>query len=139
MFIIDVVMAVIVVAVCSAVVMAIVGWDGYAAGGWPTAIVVFGVFFLVVWAGGIWLTPLGPDLFGSAAAWIPFIIVGFIGALCLNAVSPYRRPRTAHAVDEQAQAKEVARTTVKIIASVVTVVALAALVLHYAAATMPVN
>jgi hypothetical protein len=133
MILVDIAMALVVVAVCSAVVVAIVGRDGYAAGGWPTAVVVFGMFFLVVWAGGIWLTPLGPDLFGSAAAWIPFIIVGFFGALFVTAASPLRRPRTVNAIDEQAQAKEVARTTVIVIASVATVIALVGLLMHYIA------
>ena len=108
MLLVDLAVTLTVVIVCSAVVFAIAGWDGYGAGGWPTAIVVFGTFFLVVWAGGVWLTPLGPDLFGGAAAWIPFSIVGFIGALFVLAVSPFRRPRTAIAFHEQVQAKEVA-------------------------------
>jgi hypothetical protein len=133
MILVDIVMALVVVAVSSAVVVAIVGRDGYAAGGWPTAVVVFGMFFLVVWAGGIWLTPLGPDLFGGAAAWIPFIIVGFFGALFVTAVAPLRQPRTVHAIDEQAQAKDVARTTVIVIASVATVIALVGLLMHYVA------
>jgi hypothetical protein len=133
MILLDIAMALVVVAVCSAVVIAIVGRDGYAAGGWPTAIVVFGMFFLVVWAGGVWLTPLGPDLFGGAAAWIPFVIIGFFGALFVAAVSPLRRPQTVHAVEEQAQAKEVARTTVIVISAVATVVALVGLLMHYVA------
>jgi len=133
MILVDIAMALVVVAVSSAVVVAIVGRDAYAAGGWPTAVVVFGMFFLVVWAGGIWLTPLGPDLFGRAAAWVPFIIVGFFGALFVTAVSPLRRPQTVHAIDEQAQAKEVARTTVIVIASVATLIALVGLLMHYIA------
>ena len=139
MLLFEIAMALCVAAVSSAIVVAIVGWDGYAAGGWPTAVVVFGMFFLVIWAGGVWLTPLGPEVFGAAAAWIPFIVPGFIAAMLLVATASVRRPRTAHAMDEQVQAREVVTTTITVIGWVVTMVALVALALHYLSIAMPPN
>ncbi len=139
MIFVDFAMALCVVAVCTAILVAIVGWDGYAAGGWPTAVVVFGLFLLIVWVGGIWLTPIGPNLLGPAAAWTPFIIVGFMVALLWAAAAAGLRPHTMHAAAEQAQAKMVVRTTFIVLACVIALVTVSALVLHYVAVEMPPN
>lgn len=42
--------------------------------------------FLAAWAGGLWLTPVGPALLGRT--WVPFLIAGFLFALLLAAASP---------------------------------------------------
>ncbi len=137
MMLADIGMALLVVAICGAVVMAIYGRDGVAQGGAATAAVIFGLFFLVVWAGGVLLTPLGPDLFGAAAAWLPFFIVGFFGTLLILAIAPPRKIRTAHLRQEQAEAREVASTTAIVIASVVGAFAVVGLFVHYMLAIMP--
>ncbi|MGB8959429.1 MAG: hypothetical protein WCC00_10535 [Candidatus Aminicenantales bacterium] len=49
-------------------------------------------FFLLVffgaWAGGIWITPVGPSLLG--AYWLSFFAVGLIFALVLEAIGAFR-------------------------------------------------
>jgi hypothetical protein len=49
------------------------------------------IFFLVVffgtWAGGIWLTPIGPVFLG--AYWLSFFVVGVIFALVLEGVAVF--------------------------------------------------
>jgi energy-coupling factor transporter transmembrane protein EcfT len=53
------------------------------------------LFFLIIffgaWAGGIWLTPVGPVLLG--AYWLSFFVVGLIFALVLEAVAAFSRPQ----------------------------------------------
>jgi hypothetical protein len=54
------------------------------------------ILFLATWAGGIWLVPVGPRLWG--VAWGGFVVVGLFVALLIGAVSR-----------EQAKAMDVAR------------------------------
>lgn len=55
----------------------------------------FLVLFLASWAGGLWLTPLGPPLWG--AYWAPVVFVGVFVALLLAAASePSRRYYLRH-------------------------------------------
>ena len=123
-------LALIVASVFSAILVAIVGWDGYAAGGWPTAVVLFGVLFLMTWVGGLWLSPIGPQLWG--AEWIPFVATGFVMALLLAALLPLHGPRSRHLAADQADAKEVVRTTMSVFFWVLLAVLAVAVGLHYA-------
>ena len=50
----------------------------------------FLILFLAIWAGGLWLVPVGPALWG--APWLSFLITGVILALILAAATPPRRP-----------------------------------------------
>src|SRR5689334_22780496 len=43
------------------------------------------ILFLATWAGGIWLVPFGPRLWG--VAWGTFVVVGLVVALLMAAVS----------------------------------------------------
>jgi len=53
----------------------------------------FLVLFLASWAGGIWLTPFGPLIFG--VSWLSFLFIGLFVALILTAlIPPTRPPRT---------------------------------------------
>jgi Ca2+/Na+ antiporter len=63
----------------------------------------FGVFFLVLllltWAGGIYISPFGPEYRGVRFA--PFILAGLFFALLLVAVlTPRRRPRNIKNLEE---------------------------------------
>jgi hypothetical protein len=49
---------------------------------------LFVVFLLVTWAGGLWVTPFGPTLWG--VAWLPLVIVALLAALLLIAAAPER-------------------------------------------------
>jgi hypothetical protein len=44
----------------------------------------FVIVFLASWAGGVWMTPLGPT--GWGVYWLPFLLVGLMVALLLAAV-----------------------------------------------------
>lgn len=55
---------------------------------WP----IFVLFFLAIWAGGLWLTPVGPPLIG--VYWMPFLFVAiFIALFWAAAPPPPRRTR----------------------------------------------
>lgn len=43
------------------------------------------ILFLATWAGGVWLVPIGPRIWG--VAWGSFVVVGLIIALVIVAVS----------------------------------------------------
>ena len=44
------------------------------------------ILFLATWAGGLWVTPFGPVMWG--ASWLPFLLVGLFFALLLTALIP---------------------------------------------------
>ncbi|MCF8143582.1 MAG: hypothetical protein K9N21_06645 [Deltaproteobacteria bacterium] len=46
----------------------------------------FLLLFLLSWAGGAWLAPFGPQLWGGY--WLPFLLVGVVIALFLAALAP---------------------------------------------------
>jgi hypothetical protein len=51
----------------------------------------FIVLFLLIWAGGIWLRPMGPELWG--VRFLNFLIVGSLATLFLLALFPARENR----------------------------------------------
>ena len=54
---------------------------------------IFVLFFLAIWTGGLWLTPVGPPLIG--VYWMPFLFVAiFIALFWAAAPPPPRRRRT---------------------------------------------
>ncbi len=62
------------------------------------------ILFLATCAVGIWMTPVGPLLFG--VSWLPFLIVGLLVALLLTAIIAPARP--PHSDKEAAQERRVA-------------------------------
>lgn len=52
-------------------------------GPWASIPVFFAIIFLAAWAGGVWIAPIGPALFG--VYWLPFVVFGLIFALLLAA------------------------------------------------------
>ncbi len=67
------------------------------------------ILFLATWAGGLWLTPVGPPLWGVHV--LSFVLVGMLVALLLTAVSPPRQPRTRGEALRQAEARRDALRT----------------------------
>jgi hypothetical protein len=72
----------------------LVTWGVMAAGGdragsdiWP----VFVLFFVLIWAGGLWLRPVGPPVIGIY--WLPFVLLAVMLALFWAAVPPPPRRR----------------------------------------------
>jgi hypothetical protein len=126
---IHILLAIAVAAVLTAVLVAVIGFNAYEQGGWATALVLFGVLFLTAWAGGVWLHPIGPQVYGTA--WMPFVLMGVVAALLIAAVSP-RHPRTRIAAQEQADAAEVMGSTVSAFVWIFGICLIAAITLHYA-------
>lgn len=122
--------AIVVAVVFTAILAAIFGREGYEEGAWATALILFGILFLTSWAGGVWLTPIGPQLFG--VPWLPFVLMGFVAALLLAAMSPGRPPRTPREAREQADAQEVVGTTASAFAWILAVCLIFAITIHYA-------
>ncbi len=77
---------------------------------WPGFLLFFLIVFLFTWAGGVWVTPFGPQFAG--VRWLPFLIVALIIAFFIAAAIPpaYTRPRTSESSDlRQARAREVSQ------------------------------
>jgi hypothetical protein len=60
---------------------------------WGNIFLFILLFFLLVWAAGAWIPPIGPTIYD--VAWIPMIVVGLVFLLLLVAAIPaepsYRR------------------------------------------------
>ena len=62
------------------------------AGVWPIFLFFFLLLLPLTWAGGIWLTPFGPTLWGGY--WLPFVATAIIAALVFaTLLPPARSPR----------------------------------------------
>lgn len=58
------------------------------------------IVFLAAWAGGLWITPIGPPVLD--VYWLPMLLVGLLFALLIAAAAPPAPPRsTAEMVAEQ--------------------------------------
>ena len=69
-------------------------WD------WPLFWFFFLILFMAVWAGGVWVEPVGPAVGG--VFWVPSLVIGLIIALILLAVLPSRPvQRRAEAVEAE--------------------------------------
>ena len=55
---------------------------------------LFLLVFLAVWAGGVWVRPFGPTLWGIH--WVSFVLVGVLVILFLIIFMPKRPPRGRH-------------------------------------------
>ena len=74
-------------------------------GPWENIFIFFVLIFLISWAGGVWLTPMGPSLWSGY--WLPFLLAGVIAALLLAAVPlGRRRESTVELVDVKREEKE---------------------------------
>jgi hypothetical protein len=69
-------------------------------GPWESSLLFFLVIFLATWAGGVWLSPIGPPIWG--VHWLPFLLVALIFAILLvTAVAAPHRESTVELVDER--------------------------------------
>ena len=74
-------------------------------GPWGSVVLFFFVIFLASWAGGVWLDPFGPFLWGHQ--WLPFLLAGIIFAVLLAAVVPRESPEsTVELVDAKERQAE---------------------------------
>jgi len=71
---------------------------------WRDFLIFFIVVFLGAWAGGLWVSKVGPSAWGIY--WVPFLFTGLIFALLLAATAPPRMPRSLPEQVEQAKQEE---------------------------------
>lgn len=73
-------------------------------GSWTSTALFWLVVFLASWAGGVWLTPIGPRLWGVAG--VPFVVAGIFAALVLAGMAALvAPPRTPTDVAERTAAQ----------------------------------
>jgi hypothetical protein len=82
MFWIDLLVALLVGLILTALFSIVIGRTGP----WNSLILFFIIIFLGTWAGGLWLRPVGPSLYGYY--WITYLIVGILIAVIIAASSP---------------------------------------------------
>ena len=97
---------------------------------------LFLLIFLVTWAGGAWLRPMGPALLGTH--WLSFLMVGALFALLLFIIIPRRTPRGRHetldlleSMEREKELEAVAHITLGIFFWILLVVLIVAIVLRY--------
>jgi len=113
-------------------------------GPWSRILWLFVMLFVVTWAFGVWLRPIGPPVWG--AYWAPYVLVGVFLALLLAAAAPVsRRPppqppgakplpgaRTpAELEDEQIETEIAVEESINIFFWLVLLLAAVAIVLRY--------
>lgn len=74
-----------------ALIITVIFFYGFRSRGpWGNFWTFFLVMFLVIWAGALWLTPIGPTWLD--VAWVPIIILGIVLAIIMAASTPPERP-----------------------------------------------
>jgi hypothetical protein len=94
----------------------------------PGVLVVFLLFFLFSWAGGLWLAPFGPPVFG--AYWLPGLIVTVLVFLLLALVLE-QPPRTRREARVELEARQEATTFFAVLLSILVVGLIVAIVIAY--------
>ena len=60
---------------------------------------LFLIFFLAIWAGGVWVVPFGPTHFG--VTWLPFLLIAILLAVLVVALSP--RGAGSHRAEQEVE------------------------------------
>lgn len=97
---------------------------------------LFLTIFLATWAGGVWLKPFGPTLWGIH--WLAFLLVGLVIVLFLVMVIPRKAPRgrqetldMLERIEQEKELEEVAYITLSIFFWILLFVLAIAIVLRY--------
>jgi len=98
-------------------------------GPWGSVAIFFAIVFLLTWAGGLWIAPFGPSLWG--VYWLPFFIVGLLFALLLAASGPSRPPRNAQEAVEGAKAEIAVQSILNLFLWLLIVGLIAGIIVHY--------
>lgn len=77
-----------------------------------TMLLIFGILLVATWAGGMWITPIGPYAFG--VPWLTYLLVALVAALIVAAALPNTpRERTGmSAIDPAVEPGRAAATAV---------------------------
>lgn len=100
-------------------------------GPWNNLVLFFIVIFLSTWAGGIWLYPFGPYLWGIT--WLPFLLAAFFITVLLIAVTPPPEGSTVELVDQKKKEaeKKIITRSVSVFLMVVIIALVVAIVGRY--------
>jgi len=97
---------------------------------------LFLIIFMATWAGGVWLRPFGPTLWGIH--WVTFFLVGLIFALILAVFSPGRPPRGRHEtldmlerIEQEKEIEQFTYITLNIFFWVLLLVLVVVIFIHY--------
>ena len=96
---------------------------------WRSFLIFYLLVFLAAWAGGLWVTPVGPSVWG--VYWVPFLFAGLLFALLLAATAPSRRPRSLREAAEQARQEEQVERAVGWLLWVLVAALVAAIIARY--------
>ena len=103
-------------------------------GPWNSMLWFFLIVLLATWAGGVWLTPVGPAVRGFH--WMPFLMTGLIVSLLLAAATvPTKEKPTIELIDEKERRakRRAAGTALGIAFWVLSILLLVAIFLRYVA------
>lgn len=103
-------------------------------GPWNSMLWFFLIVLLATWAGGVWLTPVGPAVRGFY--WMPFLMTGLIVSLLLAAATvPTKEKPTIELIDEKERRakRRAAGTALGIAFWVLSILLLVAIFLRYVA------
>lgn len=90
----------------------------------------FIILFLAIWAGGIWIVPFGPYLWG--VPWLTFLLMGLLMALLLSTFSTQgQRPRTRAEAVAQAEEASAAVVFFNVFFWILVIVLLVAIIARY--------
>ncbi|MFP4114140.1 MAG: hypothetical protein ACOC2Y_04925 [Spirochaetota bacterium] len=81
--------------------------------GAPGFAIVFLLFFLFAWAGGLWIEPYGPPVFG--VYWLPGLVVTLLIFLLLAALAERRPPKSTREVKAEIEARQEAVTALGVL------------------------
>jgi hypothetical protein len=80
-------------------------------GPWSSIVLFFLVIFLATWAGGAWLAPFDPGLWGIS--FLPFLLVGLVFALLLAAAAPSEEEESTGELVDPREIKQERATAVR--------------------------
>lgn len=99
---------------------------------WTGLLPLLLIILLASWAGGIWIPPFGPLLWGIT--WLPFLLSGLIVALIFAAAGmPEKRESTVELVDPQKRQaqREGTRLVLNVFVSALILILLVSIVIRY--------
>jgi hypothetical protein len=118
------------------ILSAMFAWATQRAGRRTGLIWIFLLMFFATWAGGAWLKPFGPTLWG--VHWLSFLTIGIIVALVLAVLTPQRGPRGRHEtldmlerIEQEKELEKIAYITLSVFFWILLAVLALVLVIRY--------
>lgn len=97
---------------------------------------LFLIIFLATWAGGIWIRPFGPILWGIH--WLAFLLIGLVMALVLALSATDKFPRGRHEtlnmlerIEQEKEVEKITYVTLSIFFWILVTVLIVAIIFRY--------